>query len=62
MLFQDLVRKFGAGFECQFFRENQRVVAVEEEFFDLGGGVSTAFPRVISPGGGSFIHLRHLEL
>ena len=35
LLFQDLVGERGAGFEGEFFRQHERVVAVEEEFNDL---------------------------
>ena len=35
VLFEDLIGKFGAGFEGQFLGEDQGVVAIEKEFFDL---------------------------
>ena len=35
MFFEDLVAECGAGFEGEFFGENEGVVTVEEEFCNL---------------------------
>ena len=53
VFFEDLIGKFGAGFEGEFFGEDQRVVAVEEELFDLCGGISTVVPLIRLLGGAS---------
>lgn len=39
VLGEDLVGEVGAGFEGEFFRENEGIVTVEEDFCDLKGGI-----------------------
>jgi hypothetical protein len=45
VLFQKFIGQVGAGFEGEALGEDERVVAVEEEVFDLGGVVSGVYAR-----------------
>jgi hypothetical protein len=60
VFFEDLVGEFGAGFEGEFFAEDERVVAVEEDFFDLSWGGKMLV--VGAGGGGEGAYGRHCYL
>lgn len=55
VLLKDLIGKIGAGFEGQLLREDQGVVAIEEDLGDLRGA------SLVSRGGGSTIFIGGLE-
>ena len=59
MFGEDLVGELGTGFEGEFFGEDERVVAVEEEFDDLEAGLVSDWGSLDFRDGGGY--LRHCE-